>query len=217
MASQGPNNPGTVVNLATVGTVYWSNPTYAQASDNYDASATSSSGTVPTTVYLKATNFGFSIPSGVTINGIKVEIEKQCSQQDAMRHTSDSEVKIVDHYGNIGTTNKKSGAYWPSTDTPVSYGGATDLWGKSWTPANINDADFGMVISALLVNLDGSVTANIDHIKITVYYTPLTNIRINIGDVWKIATKVQINIGDVWKNVTKVQINIGDVWKTVFG
>ncbi len=45
---------------------------------------------------------------------------------------------------------------------------------------------------------------------------PSTNIKINIGDVFKDVESLQINIGNVWKNVTLVQINIGNVWKTVF-
>ena len=44
----------------------------------------------------------------------------------------------------------------------------------------------------------------------------VTNMKINIGDVWKDVATVQINIGDIWKDVTQVQVNIGDIWKTVF-
>lgn len=44
-----------------------------------------------------------------------------------------------------------------------------------------------------------------------------TNMKINIGDVFKDVTELKINIGDTWKAVTQVKINIGDVWKTVFG
>lgn len=43
-----------------------------------------------------------------------------------------------------------------------------------------------------------------------------TNMKINIGDVFKDVTELKINIGDVWKTVTQVKINIGDVWKTIF-
>lgn len=43
-----------------------------------------------------------------------------------------------------------------------------------------------------------------------------TNIKINIGDVWKDVSEIKINIGDSWKVVTEVWINIGDVWKRVF-
>ncbi len=44
-----------------------------------------------------------------------------------------------------------------------------------------------------------------------------TNMKLNIGDVFKDVASVKINIGDTWKDVTKVQVNIGDTWKTVFG
>jgi hypothetical protein len=44
-----------------------------------------------------------------------------------------------------------------------------------------------------------------------------TNIKVNIGDVFKDVSEIKTNIGDAWKAVTKVQVNIGDVWKTVFG
>ena len=44
----------------------------------------------------------------------------------------------------------------------------------------------------------------------------VTNIKINIGDVFKDAAEVKINIGDTWKAVESVKINIGDDWKTVF-
>ena len=29
-------------------------------------------------------------------------------------------------------------------------------------------------------------------------------------------TNMKINIGDVWKDVVSIKINIGDVWKTIF-
>src|SRR6185295_12938347 len=47
----------------------------------------------------------------------------------------------------------------------------SDLWGTTWTPAEINASDFGLVFSA---HINGLVTllpsASIDHIRVTVYY-----------------------------------------------
>lgn len=43
-----------------------------------------------------------------------------------------------------------------------------------------------------------------------------TNIKINIGDVFKDVTAIKLNVGDVWKDVTHAQVNIGDTWKTIF-
>ena len=76
MASVGPYDPGTVVDDSAVGTETWSTPQYAKYNDgNYTFASASSS--TKYTHYLKATNFGFSIPSGATIDGIKVEIYKK--------------------------------------------------------------------------------------------------------------------------------------------
>lgn len=44
-----------------------------------------------------------------------------------------------------------------------------------------------------------------------------TNMKINIGDSWRIVEEIKINVGDSWRTVTKIQINIGDTWRTVFG
>jgi hypothetical protein len=78
MANTSATSPGTMVDDATVGTVAWTNPTNAGASDNsYATIGTSGRCGVFTGHYLKATNFGFSIPVGATITGILVEIERK--------------------------------------------------------------------------------------------------------------------------------------------
>jgi len=43
-----------------------------------------------------------------------------------------------------------------------------------------------------------------------------TNMKINIGDVWKDVESMKINIGDAWKDVAEVKQNIGDAWKVVY-
>jgi len=195
--------PQTIVNDASFGTVYWVNPSYAKYSDNSYTTATDDSGTTPSTVYLKATNFGFNIPTDATILGIKVVVEKSCDNQDASRHAQDSRVRLVNAFGQIRTTDRSSSAWWPVSDTNVSHGGATDLWGDSWTPANINDPDFGFVISAYLVNNGGEVIAKIDYVRIIIYYSTDTcdcpglnqNWEINMADHCLIASTCNLGTG----------------------
>jgi hypothetical protein len=164
MASQGPNSPGTCADDATVGTVAWSNPDNAKVSDNVYAIEN----TAGTTHYLKATNFGFTIPVGATINGIFVEIERY-ELYTGEGNVKDSVVKIVKSDGTIGTTNKADTVNnWPTSDTYKSYGASDDLWDETWAYSDINDTDFGVVLSALVGH---TVGANVDHIRITVYYT----------------------------------------------
>lgn len=64
---------------------------------------------------------------------------------------SDNTVSIVKSNGSIGTTNKAVAGSWSSSDTIVSYGGSNDLWGETWTASDINDMDFGAVLSVNLV------------------------------------------------------------------
>ena len=69
----------------------------------------------------------------------------------------------------IGATDHSDGrAVARGKSTVVSYGGATDLWGLTWTAADINAANFGVVISAH-DSVSGAL-AQVDSFAITVTY-----------------------------------------------
>lgn len=169
MASQGPNSPGTVVDEAGVGSVVWSDPTFATVSDNSRAIA-SLSGSGGQSRYLKATNFGFTIPVGATINGIVVEWEKS-RNSGAASQVRDLRSRIVKG-GTIGSTDKSNAGNWADgTDAYVSYGSSSDLWGETWSHSDINGSTFGAAIAAELVTAFSSANARVDHCRITVHYT----------------------------------------------
>ncbi|MDD5751095.1 MAG: hypothetical protein PHS73_01070 [Candidatus Peribacteraceae bacterium] len=167
--SSGPNSPGTVADDAAVGTMEWTDVDYAKISDDSYAESYFNWHYYPDpSHYLKATNFGFSIPAGSIIDGILVEINKK-EDSGAIK---DSEIKIVKSDSSIGTTNKATANEWPYLSfSYFSYGGASDLWGETWAASDINDADFGVVLSAVAVDGDNSGYARIDHIRMTVTYT----------------------------------------------
>ncbi len=146
--NSGARSAGTLADDATVGSVAWTNPSNAQTSDDV---YTTSTGIGVVSHYLKATNYGFSIPSTATINGIYVELEKK-----AANTVTDNEIKIIKANGVLGNTNKLSGSTWPISDTYSTYGGSADLWGESWTYADINDADFGVAVSVNVTGTGGS-------------------------------------------------------------
>ena len=62
-----------------------------------------------------------------------------------------------------------NGIEWPTTDTYVTYGGAGDLWGTTWNQTEINNPSFGAGLSAIVQN----GTANVDHMRITIYTTSI--------------------------------------------
>lgn len=157
--SDGPNSPGAVANDASFGTAAWTLPGNAAASDNVYAQA--APGGTPTQ-YLKATDFGFSLPAVAAVKGILVQIEKRSLGGSV----SDARVRIVKN-GVVGSAERADAAAWPASDTVVSYGGATDLWGETWTAADVNAADFGVVISAT----DSFDTAGVDHVAVTVFWS----------------------------------------------
>lgn len=59
---------------------------------------------------------------------------------------ADLKARIIKSDGSIGTTDKSQVGNWAAADTVVDYGGAADLWGETWTPSDINDADFGFAL-----------------------------------------------------------------------
>ncbi|KKT38937.1 MAG: Secreted protein [Candidatus Collierbacteria bacterium GW2011_GWF2_44_15] len=174
--SAGPRYTGTGADDATVGTVTWSSPTNIYADTNY---ATAALGKSAVSHYLKATNFGFTIPDNSTINGITVTIDRREGNTQAAGGIKDNEVKLVDDTGVILSTSRADTAtFWPTSDGIVSYGGVSDNWGETagfWTSAKINDLDFGVVISVINTKVSGGGAAEdalVDYIQITVTYTP---------------------------------------------
>lgn len=150
-------SPGTMADDATVGTVAWSNPDNAKVSDDVYAVVT---GLNQTSHYLKATNFGFSIPTGATINGVLVEVEGHV--------TAGSYSQVANLFsGSYSADKAGTGSLGFPSDAVSSFGSSNDLWGKSLTSGNINDATFG--VGFKFTNING--IASIDHIRITVYYT----------------------------------------------
>jgi hypothetical protein len=174
--SSAPRNAGTGADDATVGTVAWSTPTNAQGAVNstYAQASNSTAGTSPQSHYLKLTNFGFSLPVGATIVGIKVAFAGAAmdsgSPDDAtQKQTTDTVVKLVKGGVVSGTNKARADATWAT----VAFGGDADLWGLALTKADVEAANFGVVISVTLFKDSsalGSAVAKVDAVEITVYY-----------------------------------------------
>lgn len=145
----------------TVGGVTVLNPTNAGASDDSYATCALLLGQVSN--YLMVTGFSFNMPSDATITGVTVKVERNATSTSAI---SDNSVKLVKG-GVISGSDKASASTWGTSDTVATYGSATDSWGLSWTPADINASNFGCVISAISAL---AATVNIDFVSITIDY-----------------------------------------------
>lgn len=185
MTTTGPNSPGTLADDNSIGGMLtsWQSPSNAGASDNSYSTSTGVSGG---SHYLKGTNFGFSIPTGDVIDGITVEVERYGDPGLMSGKVKDNAIRIVKADGTIGTTDKSSGSDWAGTDpgTYVTYGGAADLWGETWTPANINDVDFGCAISCQQGSSGSGGNGKVDHVRITItHHSPTLNITSTVSAV----------------------------------
>jgi hypothetical protein len=163
--ASGPRSPGTAVNDNSYGQGAWTDPEYVVSDDSQYATIVLAGAT---SNYIKATNFGFSIPAAATINGIVVEVKKIETPIDG--EMFDDVIKLVKG-GTVQGNNKSTGASWPTSEQYSSYGGTSDLWGLGWISDDINSSNFGVVVAGAGTGSMGGVMASVNHIRITVYYT----------------------------------------------
>lgn len=164
-ASEGPRSPSWAANVAGAGQD-WTSPTNVYTSN--DVYAESFLDVSQYTDLLRATSFGFSIPSDATVDGIVVEIERKAAGLGTCR---DKSVRIVKAGVEVGN-DLASTSTWPSSDAYASYGSATNKWGTTWSPSQVNASNFGASVSAQEVGGVESNVPYIDHVRITVHYTP---------------------------------------------
>lgn len=164
--SEGPLSGSSSSNTSLTGaSENWSNTSNALSSNDSYAS-TSLSLLDSYSNYLFISNFGFSLPTNAIIGGIEVEIERFGN------NIRDNRVRIVKG-GSVGSTDRSKAGGWSSsdTDTYLTYGSSSDLWGQSWTASDINASDFGIALSATKTSLGLTPeVARVDHIRITVHY-----------------------------------------------
>jgi hypothetical protein len=167
MAVNGPTGPASLVNVAGFYAAD-NNPAYVDL-----AAYPTCSGVFQCyySQYVTISGFGFSIPSTATITGIRVEISKKVSQPVTTIH--DSIVRLVKSTGPVGNSIVST-VQWPMTFTYQTHGDSTNLWGTTWTPAEINSPSFGVYYRITNGNIDQ--TAQMDHVRITVYYNTASGI-----------------------------------------
>ena len=157
-------SPATCASVAGVGTIAWTNPGNALASDNVYATAANVIRNT-TTNYLECTGYGFSIPAGATISGITVYVERKTSGGTIR----DAAMRVV-KAGVIGTTDLSTTTNYATTDVVEAHGSSANLWGTTWTPADINAANFGAAFAAKNTSTTSTTnrTVSVDQIWITV-------------------------------------------------
>lgn len=118
--------------------------------------------------YLEATNFGFAIPGGATIAGIKVDVLGFQTHNFSDGNTV-AQINVGLMQGGLLVT-----PLFPQqlslSNGYLTFGGNSNLWlpSPTWTSALLNASDFGVVIQAS--GGGPTVTFKIDYVRVTVWY-----------------------------------------------
>jgi hypothetical protein len=157
------NQLSTFVNATQTadGNASWSNVSDALVQDSVSATVFVDYPAQTFSNYLKLTERLYKIPDSATINGIIARF--YISQETGLTLVRDYTVYLL------------KGATLSTPKVNISNvglnaeGNTTDLWGLSWTAADINAADFGFQIK--IDNGGSDVTWGIDYVETEVYYT----------------------------------------------
>ena len=145
------------------GTVDWVNPTNVATNDaSYTTSTAGGGGGTSRT--LTVSNWGFAVPTAATITGVLVEFEAK-STVGTVTHNS---IKLRKTAASVGTSQHASLTAITTSDQVLYTGGANNLWGTTWTAAEINASTFGVMF---FVDLAANAVCHIDYMKVYVYYT----------------------------------------------
>lgn len=173
MSSAGPNFPLTATGTTNViggGTRVWTNPGNIGANDGNLATAVFPAGAA-TSEDLIGSNFNFSIPSTAIIDGILLEINYQ--DITGAGTVSERVIQLLKG-GTLTGVNRSTSATIPPAATTVSFGGSSDLWGATWTPADINGTGFSAVFIA--ISPGGAIDAiGVDFFRITIFFHNVFN------------------------------------------
>lgn len=109
-------------------------------------------------------NFGLSVPTGATINGIEVRLD---SRVDSTSGTPRMCVELS-WDGGISWTAPVATANLTTTMTSRTLGSIADQWGRTWTPAELSNANFRVRVT----NVANSTTRDftLDWIAVRVTY-----------------------------------------------
>lgn len=188
----------------------WNSPGSAAFSDNAYASYTYSgpfgsdpiSGTGATFAYFDATNLYLKVPTGATINGIGISIERQGSFADGNINVYDDHIYLI-YNGSTLSNNKSTGASWSDSvdqlDKFPSSGTETDVWGASLTDTIVNSANFGVRIGAKATYSGQTLSGypKIDQVSVVVFYTGGAAVGQTISNQSVITTRQSIPTGHV--------------------
>lgn len=169
MADTGWVSCGTGADNAAAGSLTWATPGNITADGGGAALAMQLSSTPAQTHQLRATNFGFAIPTGATIVGVEAKADAMATIIGAA--PTFYSVKLLVGGSVVGDEQAASEALTGSY-ADYTFGGATDLWGATPGESDVENSGFGVAIQCELHgDDDGYEMTSVDHVQMKVHYT----------------------------------------------
>jgi|SRR6478735_8151661 len=131
----GPLTGSVVANDASISGGVWAGLNNLQSVDGLVSSA-SALFIGGTSEYLTISNFGFSVPSNATIEGVEITMRVKSSGLFGTSVT-DNSIKLIKR-GAIQGEDGASDFSWPTSFVNHTVGGSSDMWGSSFRPADVN-------------------------------------------------------------------------------
>ncbi|HSW97423.1 MAG TPA: type II secretion system protein [Candidatus Saccharimonadales bacterium] len=115
-------------------------------------------------------NYGFTIPSGATVNGIAVNLN---AKVDSTTGSPKMCVQISWDGGTTWTTTQSTNTL-STTAATYTLGGSSDTWGRTWSDTDFNNANFRMRI--IDVASSTSRDFSLDFAGVKIYYNGISTI-----------------------------------------
>lgn len=173
-------NPGSVVQRnyeMPYGYCNWESINRVKAKDGSGAKPSGSDGvnTSRKTNYLVAYNYGLNVPSGATVIGIEVRINRRKSTNSGS--VKDRFVYLreghIDSKGLV-SVNRAKGNLWSKSYVEPVYGSMWDYWGANLTPTRVNAYYFGVMFQAIGAS-STYASLNVDSIQMRAHYAYVTD------------------------------------------
>lgn len=122
-------------------------------------------------------NFDDLVPAGAAIDGIQVDlvVSNPNATGNAPPDTETSLAYLSLYHPTDGPKGTVYQGQWiggPGWNT-LTFGGANDLWGVTWTDDDLRRGDFGVLLAVRTDSIDQHDTVRVDGAQITVTYRPL--------------------------------------------
>ena len=114
--------------------------------------------------------YGIDLEDPVLVEGIEIIVRRKGTESGYLRDYRVSLTKDGTNY--VGDNNADTNYYtWHSYEEAITYGGADELWGTTWTEEEIESANFGVYFQPYNNYNDEYADVYVDVIEVVVYYS----------------------------------------------